>query len=90
MAASTIAITCPANVWTEIASGVASVAFRWRDERYYGKWVIGQGSAPAINTTHFMTLPPRAPQSLNDLALTDKVWVMPWGGTSQVIEVTRA
>lgn len=87
MVATVTAITCPAGEWTLISDGKASVAFQWRGEGAFGRWVIGQAAAPAVDTTHYMTIRPKSPQSLNDLALGDKVWAMPEGGASQIMEV---
>ncbi|MDB5582845.1 MAG: hypothetical protein JWR80_8021 [Bradyrhizobium sp.] len=89
MAATTIDVSCPPNQWTLLATSVASVSFEWRSETGYGKWHIGQ-TMPDAETTAYKTIRPKAPQSLNDLSIADKVWAMPYGDAELVMEVITA
>ena len=86
MAAATTAVLCTAGVWTPISTGNAGVAFEWREDTDYGKYHLGQ-TIPAVDTIHYKTLRPKAPQSLNDLLPEDIVWAMPFGTSDQYMEV---
>ena len=87
MAAIVKSIPCPDGVWTPISAGEASVAFLWRDDTGYGKWTVSD-TEPSVDTDDYMTLRPKHPQSLNDLAISDRIWVMSFVETQKIEVVT--
>jgi hypothetical protein len=85
MAETTPAVTCVADDWTLVSDGNTSIAFKWREEMVIGKWTFG-AVKPDLDTIHYWTFGPKAPQNLNDLSAGARIWAMPIGGDDLVLE----